>query len=63
MSTRNLTEYPEVLNDREVAEFFGINRFTVQVMARRGKIHGQKVGNRWFFHKSAIENLLTLRNA
>lgn len=60
-ANRNLSSYPDVLTDKDVAEFFDIHRYTVQGMARKGIIFGQKAGNKWFFHKSAIENFLTVK--
>lgn len=58
---KNLTDYPEVLTDRDVASLFGVHFRTVQAMARNQEIHGRQIGNKWRFHRSAIENFLLVK--
>ena len=51
----------EILTVEQVAEFLRLHVMTVYRLAKEGKIPGFKVGNRWRFHKNALENWITDR--
>ena len=51
----------EVLTVDQVAEFLRLHVMTVYRLAKEGKIPGFKVGNRWRFHKTALENWMVDR--
>lgn len=54
-----------ILDSRQVAEMLGLtNRYSyllIERMARQKKLLGQKVGHKWRFHKSSIENFLLMK--
>ena len=48
----------EVMSIDELAEYLKVARSTLYILAREGRLPGQKVGKRWRFHKDAIDELL-----
>ncbi len=48
----------EVMSIDELAEYLKISRSTLYILAREGRLPGQKVGKRWRFHKDAIDEWL-----
>ena len=42
----------------ELAEYLKVSRSTLYILAREGRLPGQKVGKRWRFHKDAIDGWL-----
>lgn len=45
----------EIMNTKEVSEFLKLHPFTVNKMAREGKIPAFKIGVDWRFHRRHIE--------
>lgn len=45
----------EIMNTKEVSEFLKLHPFTVNKLAREGKIPAFKIGADWRFHKKHIE--------
>lgn len=45
----------EIMNTLEVAEFLKLHPYTVNKLAREGKIPAFKIGADWRFHKKHIE--------
>jgi len=45
----------EIMNTKEVGEFLKLHPFTVNKMAREGKIPAFKIGVDWRFHRRHIE--------
>ena len=54
-----MTDAPdEVMSIDELAEYLKVSRSTLYILAREGRLPGQKVGKRWRFHKDAIDGWL-----
>ena len=51
----------ELLNIEEVAKVLQLHAMTVYRLAREGKLPGFKVGGRWRFHRSALEDWMVDR--
>ena len=45
----------EILDTKEVSEFLKLHPFTVNKLAREGKIPAFKIGADWRFHRKHIE--------
>ena len=52
---------PELLNVEEVAKVLQLHAMTVYRLVREGKLPGFKVGGRWRFHRSALEDWMVDR--
>ena len=52
---------PELLNVEEVAKVLQLHAMTVYRLVKEGKLPGFKVGGRWRFHRSALENWMVDR--
>jgi excisionase family DNA binding protein len=48
----------EILTAKEVAAILKLNKITVYKYANEGKIPGVRIGNRWRFDRSQIEDLM-----
>jgi len=48
----------EVMSIDDLAQYLKISRSTLYKIAQEGGLPGQKVGRRWRFHKSAIDDWL-----
>ena len=48
----------KVMSIDELAEYLKVSRSTLYILAREGRLPGQKVGKRWRFHKDAIDGWL-----
>lgn len=46
---------PEILTVEQVAEFLHLHAMTVYRLAKEGKVPGFKVGGRWRFNKTVLE--------
>ena len=44
-----------IMTIQALADYLRISRSTLYKLARGGKLHGQKVGKRWRFHREAID--------
>ncbi len=51
----------ELLNVIEVASLLQLHAMTVYRLVREGKLPGFKVGGRWRFHRSALEDWMVDR--
>jgi excisionase family DNA binding protein len=49
----------EIMNTKEVSEFLKLHPFTVNKLAREGKIPAFKIGADWRFHKKHIERWIS----
>lgn len=52
------TESDDVLTIDTLAEYLKISKSTLYKLVQDGRLPGQKVGKRWRFHKSAIDDWL-----
>ena len=52
---------PELLNVEDVAKVLQLHAMTVYRLVREGKLPGFKVGGRWRFHRSALEDWMVDR--
>ncbi len=52
---------PELLNVEEVANILHLHAMTVYRLVKEGKLPGFKVGGRWRFHQSALDNWMVDR--
>ncbi len=52
---------PELLNVEGVAKVLQLHAMTVYRLVREGKLPGFKVGGRWRFHRSALEDWMVDR--
>ena len=52
---------PELLNVEEVAKVLHLHAMTVYRLVREGRLPGFKVGGRWRFHRSALEDWMVYR--
>ena len=52
---------PEILDVEEVAQLLHLHVMTVYRLVKQGKLPGFKVGGRWRFHRSALENWMVDR--
>lgn len=52
---------PELLNVEEVAKILQLHSMTVYRLVKEGKLPGFKVGGRWRFHRSALDNWMVDR--
>ena len=50
-----MTNSKEIMNTKEVSEFLQLHPFTVNKLAREGKIPAFKIGADWRFHKRHID--------
>ena len=50
-----MSKTKEIMNTKEVSEFLKLHPFTVNKMAREGKIPAFKIGVDWRFHHRHIE--------
>ena len=48
----------EVMSIDELAEYLKISKSTLYKLAQDDKLPGTKIGKRWRFHKSAIDDWL-----
>ena len=51
----------EILNVEDVAKVLHLHSMTVYRLVREGKLPGFKVGGRWRFHRSALEDWMVDR--
>lgn len=51
-------ESDDVLTIDTLAEYLKISKSTLYKLVQDGRLPGQKVGKRWRFHKSAIDDWL-----
>jgi excisionase family DNA binding protein len=51
-------ERPSMMTVREVADYLRMHEMTIYRMARQGEIPAYKVGNRWRFNKSRLQEWL-----
>jgi len=51
-------QFGEVLNLRETAEYLRVCEATVYPYAKKGKLPGRKMGNKWRFSKQALDRFL-----
>ena len=51
----------EILNVEEVAQIVHLHSMTVYRLVKEGKLPGFKVGGRWRFHRSALEDWMVDR--
>jgi len=49
----------EVMSIEQLSKYLQVSRSTLYVLAREGRLPGQKVGKRWRFHKKAIDDWLS----
>ncbi len=52
-------EQPTIMTVREVADYLRMHEMTIYRMARQGEIPAYKVGKRWRFHRSRLEDWLS----
>ena len=52
---------PELMNVEEVAKVLQLHAMTVYRLVKEGKLPGFKVGGRWRFHRSALEDWMVDR--
>jgi len=52
------TESGDVLTIDTLADYLKISKSTLYKLVQDGRLPGQKVGKRWRFHKSAIDDWL-----
>ena len=52
---------PEILTVEQIAEFLHLHVMTIYRLAKQGKLPGFKVGGRWRFHRSALEDWMVDR--
>ena len=52
---------PELLNVEEVAKVLQLHVMTVYRLVKEGKLPGFKVGGRWRFHRSALDDWMVDR--
>lgn len=50
-----MSKNKEIMDTREVSEFLKLHPFTVNKLAREGKIPAFKIGADWRFHRKYIE--------
>lgn len=48
----------QIMNCKEVAEYLGLNYFTVIKYARTKKIPAYKAGKEWKFHKDTLDEFI-----
>lgn len=53
------SELPTILTVREVAGYLRMHEMTIYRMARQGDIPAYKVGNRWRFNRTRLEDWLS----
>ena len=51
-------ETKNILSVKEVAEYLGLNYFTVVRYAKTGKLPAVKTGHKWLFHRETLEDFL-----
>ncbi len=51
----------QILNVEEVAEILHLHAMTIYRLVKEGKLPGFKVGGRWRFHRSALEDWMVDR--
>ncbi len=54
-----VNEQPAIMTVREVAQYLRMHEMTIYRMAREGDIPAYKVGNRWRFNRSRLEEWLS----
>ncbi len=54
-----VNEQPTIMTVREVAQYLRMHEMTIYRMAREGDIPAYKVGNRWRFNRSRLEEWLS----
>ena len=52
---------PELLNVEDVSKILQLHVMTVYRLVKEGKLPGFKVGGRWRFHQSALEDWMVDR--
>lgn len=52
---------PELLNVEQVAKILQLHEMTVYRLVKDGKLPGFKVGGRWRFHRSALDDWMVDR--
>lgn len=52
------SELPTIMTVREVAGYLRMHEMTIYRMARQGDIPAYKVGNRWRFNRTRLEDWL-----
>ena len=55
--------FEELITLREAADLLGIHWKTLEIQARRGEAPATKIGNRWRFRTSLLDQWLTSRFA
>ena len=53
--------FEQLLTLREAADLLGIHWKTLEIQARRGEIPATKIGNRWRFRTSVLDQWLVSR--
>ena len=56
--TGNIDHFEQLVDSDEAAQLLKINPYTLQRMARTGKVPGIKVGKLWRFRKSTLDEWL-----
>lgn len=47
-----------ILTPKEVAEYLGLNYYTVMRYAKTGRIPAYKSGRKWIFHRETLETFI-----
>lgn len=47
-----------ILSVKEVAEYLGLNYFTITRYAKSGRLPAMKSGRKWLFHKEALDTFI-----
>ena len=59
----SMTETREVMDIREASEYLGVSRETLYKYVYEKKIPGFKLGNRWKFKKTVLDNWMEKQSA
>lgn len=51
-------ENKNILSVKEVAEYLGLNYFTVTRYAKSGRLPAVKTGRKWLFHRETLEEFI-----
>lgn len=51
-------ETKNILSVKEVAEYLGLNYFTIVRYAKTGRLPAVKTGRKWLFHRETLEDFL-----
>lgn len=51
-------ENKNILSVKEVAEYLGMNYFTIVRYAKSGRLPAMKTGRKWLFHRETLEDFI-----